>query len=120
ASPVIPGATYSWKVWYGVTGANNYHTQEGAYITTPSIAHWGILPYYIRWELTITTSCGSKVLKGTKNNWPFQAPMIGKPATFMEADSLTFYLETRFTENDSLFYENTIESLVASKFVEDP
>ncbi|RQO29915.1 hypothetical protein DBR32_15175 [Taibaiella sp. KBW10] len=120
-TPVVAGATYSWKVWYGFSSSNlNYYTETAPYITTPKMWHFGILPYYLKWELTISTSCGSKTLTGTKNNMSYMAPLIAKPETFMETDSSTYYFETRFTEADSAEYEKTVRNMIAHKFVEDP
>lgn len=119
--PVIPGTTYNWKVWYGFSSfALNYYTATGPYITTPKMWHGGIFPYIIRWELNITTPSGSKTLKGGKNNLPYIVPIVAKPETFMETDSSTFYLETRFTEEDSMHYEQKVSDIIAAKFVENP
>lgn len=119
-SPDIAGATFSWKVWYGLSSSSlNYYTASGNYITTPKMWHYGILPYYLKWELTITTPCGSKTLTGIKDNMSYLVPMLSKPETFMENDSSVFYLETRFSNQDSVEYERTVRDIVATKFVED-
>lgn len=119
-SPAMPNTTYSWKVWYGFSNSSlNYYTATGPYITTPKMTHWGIFAYLVRWELTINSPCGTKVLKGLKDNLSYTVPFAGQTHTFMEADSSAAYLETRFTADDSMRYEQTVQATIAGQFIEN-
>lgn len=114
AIPNLTGATYSWEIDYGINSNNlNHYAGTGAIVHTPSMNHWGIIAYYVKWKLTITTPCGQKVIQGVKNNLSYIAPTPAKTSTYMEPDSSAWYFETRFTEQDSLNYDRTVHNKVA-------
>lgn len=121
ASPVIAGATYLWKVWFGTPYANNnYYTASGPYITTPTVPGSFLSPYYVNWELQIVTNCGSRIITGSKDNLLFNmTPVASIPGTYMTKDSAAFYLEARLNSEDSFRYEKTVEQMVAKEFFED-
>lgn len=120
ASPAIPGASYQWKIWFGTPGMNqNYIERTGSFVNTPTVPTLPFAPYYINWELKVSTACGSRIFTGSNSNMPFASPMAGKPATYMERDSSALYLEARFSEEDSVQYEQFVAARVASEFIED-
>lgn len=120
ASPSIPGASYQWKIWFGTPGTNqNYIERTGTFVNTPTVPTLPFAPYYINWELKVSTACGSRIFTGSNSNMPFVSPMAGKPATYMERDSSALYLEARFSEEDSVQYEQFVAARVASEFIED-
>ncbi len=120
ASPQLTGATYSWEIDYGFSSNNlTHYTATGPVAHTPSMNHWGIFGYYVKWKLTITTACGQKVTTGHKNNFSYVAPSLARVSTFMEPDSSAVYLETRFTTQDSIQYNAAVHSAVARSMFAD-
>lgn len=79
--------------------------------------HWGIFAYYVKWKLTITTPCGLKVVQGIKNNMSYLAPVLANASTYMERDSSAWYVETRFTQQDSLNYDRIVHHKTAQLMV---
>jgi beta-glucanase (GH16 family) len=122
ASSASTGNTYQWKVWYGSssTQLGPEHDYTGSTISTASFANQD--SYYIKWELTVTNSCGSKTFKGSKNYSAAAGyyPLLSKPSSFMEPDTSALYFEANFSEPDSTEYETTVANIVGTKFVDDP
>ena len=45
---------------------------------------------------------------------------FNQPLTYMEKDKSAIYLEARFSEADSIAYENEVADLIATKYIDDP
>lgn len=119
-NPNAGGTSYSWKIWYGRSGPEHYLESEGQYVTTPVINYDGQDPYFLKWEVRITSPCGTKVMSGSKENTTGKGPYLSDATTFMTGDSLTFNLEARFdTEAEWEAYQHNIKDDLSTTFVTD-
>lgn len=115
----IPGAQYEWEVSYGIFNTSNYYHSYGAAIRTPRIYHHGFLPYIVSWKLKVTTSCGSKFFYGEKDQYNYFAAVYSRPETYITEDNSAMYVEARFSEQDSVAYENQVNKIVSASYIED-
>ncbi len=119
-NPNTNGTGYAWKIWYGRSGPEHYLEAKGQYVSTPAIDLGGQNTYFLKWEVLVTTPCGSRVISGSKENNSGKGPYLSEAASFMSGDSLTFNLEARF-DNEIKWkaYRQSIEGNLSATFVSD-
>lgn len=112
---------YSWEVWYSIPEGGQQHYQgTGPTIITPKTAH-GFRPgYQVKWQLKVNQDGIVKAYNGMRDMRRYSPISYDQPHTYIAKDKSITYLEARFSETDSIAYENEVRALVALKYIDDP
>lgn len=117
----LPGSNYSWEVWYSnLEGGEHHYQGSGATIITPKTAQGFQQGYVVKWKLTVNRAGIVKEHQGMRDMRRYTPISYSQPLSYMAEDKSITYLEARFSEADSIAYENEVRDLVATKYIDDP